>query len=792
MQLQSWTDVDDPSSQPDAKPTVKPSAKPSFSQSLRDFLAGDCDQDQVLDALDRSLAAEKSRPAALRRIVSHQHAQNPLPAKLLQELNDRIGAALGDNDSSLELNSVSGSDESESSPVISDDPELQPPTEQAASDDSSMVDTSGFDDEETRYLPPEQTPQAKSLPAIGRVLNDRFILEELVGQGGMSLVYRAVDKRKLEARSRNPYVAVKILEVSAKNKDAAFMALQREVQKSEILYHPNIVRAIDFDRDGDTVFMTLEFLSGRPLSTLIKEMDTGGMAVKPAMELIAQMGAALQHAHQHGIVHADFKPGNVMLTDDNEIRVIDFGIARAYKQPEDPDADKTVFDPRSLGALTPAYASPEMLENQEPDPRDDVYSLGCVAYELLTGHHPFSRARATEARQTGAKPRKPEHLSYRQWRALAKALSFEREQRSSSVAELLNGLLPGSNRPWWLAAGLGAAALAAFVWWNAANHTAPLEPVTAEQTPAATPVVESPVTDIPATAEPTPMAPAEPTPTYNRGDPIQDCANCPALLVLPAGSATIGSPATEVNRREFEGPSFVFALGQPIAMGATEVTVAQFAEFVEANPASAPDSGCLTYEQGTQPGWQPNAEASWQQPGFTQNEQHPVTCVSFVDAQNYTAWLSSTTGHSYRLPTEAEWEYAARAETMSAQNSNYWDNQSETACAHGNFADADAIAAFPGWAGVSCSDGSVFSAPVAQQQANNFGLFDMQGNQFEWTSSCWTQSYREGTPTNCTQRVLRGGSWYTDSADLRLAYRNRAALETRTTSFGFRVVRELP
>ena len=127
----------------------------------------------------------------------------------------------------------------------------------------------------------------------------------------------------------------------------------------------------------------------------------------------------------------------MFLTDKGEVKVIDFGIARVFQRPEE-ESDATVFDPGSLGALTPAYASPEMLEHREPDPRDDIYALGCITYELLTGHHPFDRLSATQARSANFKPKRPDDLGARQWRALRAALSFDRNTRTPTVTRFVS------------------------------------------------------------------------------------------------------------------------------------------------------------------------------------------------------------------------------------------------------------------------------------------------------------------------------------------------------------------
>jgi hypothetical protein len=163
------------------------------------------------------------------------------------------------------------------------------------------------------------------------------------------------------------------------------------------------------------------------------------MPCAEVLRIATGIGHALGYAHQQGFVHCDLKPGNIFLTDRGEVKVIDFGIARAFHKPED-DAEATVFDPGSLGGLTPAYASPEMVEHREPDPRDDIYGLACITWEMLTGRHPFNRLSGAEARAAGMKLERPRQASYRQWRALKAALSFDRAARTPSIEAFMQGL----------------------------------------------------------------------------------------------------------------------------------------------------------------------------------------------------------------------------------------------------------------------------------------------------------------------------------------------------------------
>ncbi|MEO0421793.1 MAG: serine/threonine-protein kinase [Pseudomonadota bacterium] len=288
-------------------------------------------------------------------------------------------------------------------------------------------------------------PRRKKTVAVGDEINGRFVLQAEIGRGGMGRVFKALDKRKLEAHSRSPYVAVKVITVAEIGVEAATVALEREVQRSQALTHRHIVRVNDFDRDGDTVFATMELLEGVSLRKRIDASGPGGLAPTLARRLVRQAGEALAYAHANGILHADFKPSNVFVTRTGDAKVIDFGIARAY-QPDAAAQEHTRFDPQALGAMTPAYASPEMLEHKTPDPRDDVYALGCVAYEALTGTHPFGRMPANQARDLGHRPPKPAQLNRREWAALERTLRFDRASRTPTVTQFLEAFVEANPR----------------------------------------------------------------------------------------------------------------------------------------------------------------------------------------------------------------------------------------------------------------------------------------------------------------------------------------------------------
>jgi predicted Ser/Thr protein kinase len=309
---------------------------------------------------------------------------------------------------------------------------LKKKTEKNADEQKTAIDF-------RRPVIPEWDQTIRQPIQVGSTLNNRFVLEELIAKGGMGVVYKAKDLRKVETMDRNPYIAIKVLTEDFKQHPESWIALQREARKSQQLAHPNIITVYDFDRDGSNVFMTMELLKGEPLTALLERVHGSGLPFKKAIPLIKGMAEALTYAHQRGIVHSDFKPGNVFITHDNVVKVLDFGIARAIISPGKRE-DKTVFDPGSLGALTPAYASLEMLTNELPDSRDDIYALACVTYELLTGEHPFNKKTAVEALANHLQVKRIKHLNRKQCKGLMTGLAFRRKDRTSTVELFLNGL----------------------------------------------------------------------------------------------------------------------------------------------------------------------------------------------------------------------------------------------------------------------------------------------------------------------------------------------------------------
>lgn len=218
----------------------------------------------------------------------------------------------------------------------------------------------------------------------------------------------------------------------------------------------------------------------------------------------------------------------------------------------------------------------------------------------------------------------------------------------------------------------------------------------------------------------------------------------------------------------------------PFDMSTHEITVAQYRDFVRDTNRPKPDSCWIVNTKGQ---WKEEQGYHWGNTGFPQNDNSPVTCVSVQDAKDYLAWLSKKTGDKWRLPTEVEWEHAARA---GGEAPYYWGTNPNDMCQHANGTDVSVSRRFPRWRTDKCNDGYTFTAPVGSFKPNAWGFYDMLGNVWEWTDSC----YDKGTKYCRGEYVRRGGSWSSNHQFLRAAGRFRTEDYKRVVDIGFRAVRE--
>ena len=289
------------------------------------------------------------------------------------------------------------------------------------------------------------------------------------------------------------------------------------------------------------------------------------------------------------------------------------------------------------------------------------------------------------------------------------------------------------------------------------------------------------------------------------GNIIQDCETCPRMVVIGAGSFQMGTPigAYEVNAESGEGPPIQIAIRKPYAIGETEVTIRHYRAFVEATHYQV-GRGCNVILPGG--GRAKDPQANWENPiqPWRARDDHPVSCVSYQEMVAYSDWLTSTTGHTYRMPSESEWEYAARAGTAAPRpwggTTSFEGVSLSLTCEHANGYDVAAQREYVfAWPYARCNDGFPDVAPVASFQKSAYGLYDMMGNQRERVADCHTGSYWGRPPDErawvweggCLWRVVRGGGWFSRPTDIRPARRSGVEMHSRGNDLGFRLVREL-
>jgi len=279
------------------------------------------------------------------------------------------------------------------------------------------------------------------------------------------------------------------------------------------------------------------------------------------------------------------------------------------------------------------------------------------------------------------------------------------------------------------------------------------------------------------------------------GRVFRDCGDCPEMVVIGRGEFLMGSPDDEDGRFPYEGPQHRVRI-RSFAAGRYEVTRKEFAEFMRASGRAEGD-GCYFYDMGARKAVK-DSRRSWRDPGFEQTERDPAVCVNWEDARAYVEWLSRKSGKPYRLMSEAEAEYVARAGTRGARP---WGEGAGEACRHANVGDRTSKERNPDWIFLvhECSDGYAYTSPAGALQANAWGLHDTFGNALEWVEDCFHDSYAGAradggawTSGECDWRVVRGGGWQDGPANVRSARRKKLRPAWRLDDVGFRVARTIP
>jgi eukaryotic-like serine/threonine-protein kinase len=683
------------------------------------------------------------------------------------------------------------------------------------SDESAAKRASGEAEFRT-YLQPATRPGS-----LGRL--GHYEIEVILGRGAYGIVAKAFDEKL------HRVVAIKLMNPVLAATSPPRQRFLREARTAAAVTHENTV-AIFAVEEEPIPYLVMEYVPGQ---TLQQRMDTKGpLEAKEILRIGQQIAAGLAAAHGANLIHRDIKPSNILLTGGpaERAKISDFGLARAV--------DDASMTSSGLIAGTPMYMAPEQARGESLDHRADLFSLGSVLYQMASGRPPF-RAASTVAvlkRVCEDTPR-PLHdvlPGFPGWleTVIFKLLEKEPNDRYQTAQELADLLarcqrehehdgyvtsvkgsllaqetqvfpLPkptdrGARRKpfgWLIGGVLAAAAVVGFALMNGEKKTpdsdtsissiattSPSSTEAATGTPPESTGWQGWSADAPAPA----IAPFESAQAKKHQDawanhlgvPVETTNSVGAKMILiPPGEFLMGAPDSDADASPHEKPQHRVTLTKPFAIGATEVTNRQFRQFVVA-------TGYVTQAESDEQGafdLHPKAR----QPSLIWNklgkDETPVRCVSWEDARRFCEWMTQTEGRVYRLPTEAEWEFACRAGT--ATRYSFGNNFSDTPAPPGT--------------------DSTPLLPVAQLPANPFGLFDMHGSVNEM---CW-EAGRSFTSEPVTDplgsllmngpAVVKGGAVSSRAARLRSS--NRYLSDARhfpgrdfaTIVKGFRVVAEI-
>ncbi len=398
-----------------------------FVQTLTRFRSGECSLDEVYAEIDVLLAEGSITAERMLNTLLVVSTFKPISQEIRSSIEEYIQASAGNDEPDRLATSASAQANVAAQPGHQVDQKAVTGTDRnKAVEATGVASPQGNEGSET-----------EASDKLGSIIDQRYELLELIAAGGFSRVYKARDLQKPDDSSAKELVTIHLFKQTYEPGKSWFEQLQQSARKVQNLEHPNIAASYDFNRDGATVYLVQEYLSGQSLGRIFRFTHGQQLSEEEKLCIFNEMGNALHHAHEHGILHGDFTPANVLIGDDGKVKVMNFGIAGALYEYGAENAEKPRLGAETYGVNTPIYFSPERLDGLKPDRSDDVYSLACIGYELLTGEHPFGRVRATRARDAKLEVKRRSGLTEQQWLALSKALAFERRHRTYTAASLL-------------------------------------------------------------------------------------------------------------------------------------------------------------------------------------------------------------------------------------------------------------------------------------------------------------------------------------------------------------------
>ncbi len=614
-------------------------------------------------------------------------------------------------------------------------------------------------------------PEDSVLPKI-----PGYQITRLLQHGGMADVYLGT-----QLSLARP-VAIKVLAADRSQGEETIARFEHEARTIARLDHPHIVGIYDVGTTADgRLYYTMPYLPRGDLGD--RRVNEAGVVA-----ILRALCGALGYAHDHGIVHRDVKPGNILFDQRDRPLLADFGIALTTL-----DMSRVTREGSTIGSG--GYMSPEQARGLPLDGRADLYSLGVVAYELLSGDLPFHGPDTLSMALAHVEQPVPRLAAQRaRWQVFVdKAMAKNPEDRFASAAQMAaaldaieanldnraaDGARASGSSPI-AVAGAGILALLG-VTLLATTFLKQRGPEKNEADAAAT-------VSVAASSPPAkPPAPAEKPLATSAQPPVAVPIEAPAVVesaIKPESPPDSKKPAAGMDKgkeapldklaRDHLGPLLAFVPStregtHAFGLSRYEVTRGEYAAFARAT-GRAP-SACREPRQLLSR----LKNLSWRNPGFVQDDRHPVVCVSWRDASAYAAWLSQITHADYRLPTRAEWLQAAHGVAATAG-----------ACARGNLAGHRVLGVLPR---DGCGSGYEHTAPVGQFKANPYGVHDLVGNVSEWTLNC--NSGAVDSAGRCSDHWYIGSSWR-DGADANPLAIGDADADVGYTTVGIRLLRKL-
>jgi len=575
----------------------------------------------------------------------------------------------------------------------------------------------------------------------------KYVIQEKLGRGGKGVVFKVQDT--LEESTK----AIKMVPPSISDSPLAFKDLKQELKIAARIIHPNVVKVMGLEEYDNHFFIVMEYIEGKNLEQLLADSKERKLKETGIIDIMQQMARGLLETHKNNVIHRDIKPANIMVTPGGQVKILDFGISYQVTK----SMTVLVGEHQLIG--TWPYMAPEQLSTRygRENHQVDIWGFGVTMYQLLSGELPFRDK--DQIKDIDEKPYELEGVSDQIRNIVMKCLEKDREKRWTDMEEVLAALKSistGTQKP------------AKKKRVESVDNKPPPGPVTKKKE-----IQRSRSEDFPQ------VKGAKKVYKNKKGFTEADYGDGIIMVYIPPGEFKMGSNDPDAY---YTGKPLHTVYLDGYWIGKYEVTVNQFKIFVN-------DTGYVTeaersgdawaFTGSIRKQWRQKKGINWKNPGFEQEDNHPVVCVNWNDVNKYCKWLSGKKGLTFKLPTEAQWEKAARG---TGSRKYPWGNK-EPDGTLANF-DLKIEKTVP-----------VDSYPKG---ASHYGLLDMAGNVCEWCRDRYDENYYQSSPgknptgpKNGTSRVMRGGGWDEEAFMLSCTLRSFHLLHSfRSSSVGFRVCQD--